>query len=71
MNFAYCILLLIGAMMPGFFLVNFFRDAYAEYKHTGKFYWDTLFGNPLLFILSLIAFIVLLALAVLFGLGAL
>jgi hypothetical protein len=71
MNLALCILFLIGAMMPGFFLVNFFRDAYAEYKHTGKFYWETLFGNPTLFILSLIAFTVLLALAVMFGLGVL
>lgn len=71
MNLAFCILFLIGAMMPGFFLVNFFRDAYEEYKHTGKFYWETLFGNPLLFVLSLIAFVVLLALAVMFGLGAL
>ena len=71
MNLAYCILLLIGALMPGFFLFNFFRDAYAEYKHTGKFYWETLFGNPWLFILSLIAFVVLVTLAFLFGLGAL
>lgn len=71
MNLAFCILFLIGAMMPGFFLFNFFRDAYEEYKHTGKFYWETLFGNPVLFILSLLAFTVLLVLAVLFGLGAL
>lgn len=71
MNLAFCILFLIGALMPGFFLFNFFRDAYGEYKHTGKFYWETLFGNPVLFILSLIAFIVLLVLAFLFGLGVL
>ena len=71
MNLGYCILFLVGSLMPGFFLVNFFRDAYAEYKHTGKFYWETLFGNPVLFVLSAIAFVVLLAFAVLFGLAAL
>ena len=68
MNLALSIVFLIGAMMPAFFLVNFFRDAYAEYKRTGKFYWETFFGNPALFLASLAAFIVLVALAVMFAL---
>lgn len=71
MSVAYCILFLVGALMPGFFLFNFFRDAYEEYKRTGVFYWETLFGNPVLFFASLIAFLVLVVLAVLFGLSAL
>jgi len=65
---AYSILFLVGSLMPGFFLFNFFRDAYDEYKHTGKFSFETLFGNPTLFIASLIAFVVLLAGSVLFAL---
>ena len=71
MSLAYCILFLIGALMPGFFLFNFFRDAYEEYKHTGKFSLETLFGNPALFIASLLAFLALIVGAVLFALSGL
>ena len=71
MSFAYCILFLISSLLPGFFLFNFFRDAYEEYKHTGVFSFETLFGNPTLFVLSLLAFLALLAGAIMFGLAAL
>lgn len=67
---AYSILFFVGALMPGFFLFNFFRDAYEEYKHTGVFSFETLIGNPLLFFLSLVAFVVLAAVGVLFALAA-
>ena len=70
MNLAYCIPFFIGALMPGFFLFNFFRDAYEEYKHTGVFSFETLFGNPLLFFLSLAAFVALVAMGIVFGLTA-
>ena len=71
MSLAYCILFLIGSLMPGFFLFNFFRDAYEEYKHTGVFSFETLFGNPVLFAVSLLAFLALVAGAVLFALSGL
>ena len=71
MTLGFFIVFLIGAMMPGFFLFNFFKDAYDEYKHTGVFSLETLIGNPTVFFLSLAAFTVLMVLAVLFLLGAL
>ena len=63
MTLGFFIVFLIGAMMPGFFLFNFFKDAYDEYKHTGVFSLETLIGNPTVFFLSLAAFIFLLVLA--------
>ena len=71
MSIGYSIFCFIGALMPGFFLFNFFKDAYDEYKHTGVFSLETLIGNPMLFFLSLAAFIGLLALAVVCLLAAL
>ena len=64
MSLGYFFLFLVGSMMPGFFLFNFFKDAYDEYKHTGIFSLETLIGNPTLFFLSLAAFVVLLGLAI-------
>ena len=63
MTLGFVIVFLIGALMPGFFLFNFFRDAYNEYKHTGVFSLETLIGNPTVFFLSLAAFLFLLVLA--------
>ena len=63
MSLGYFFLFLVGALMPGFFLFNFFKDAYDEYKHTGVFSLETLIGSPLLFFLSLAAFAVMLFLA--------
>ena len=63
MTLGFFIFFLIGALMPGFFLFNFFKDAYDEYKHTGVFSMKTLVGNPTVFFLSLAAFVFLLALA--------
>ena len=63
MTLGFFIVFLIGALMPGFFLFNFFKDAYDEYKHTGIFSLETLIGNPTVFFLSLAAFIFLLVLA--------
>jgi predicted membrane metal-binding protein len=57
--------------MPGFFLFNFFKDAYDEYKHTGVFSLETLIGNPMLFFLSLACFLILMGLAVYFLMAAL
>ena len=37
MTIGFFFLFLVGAMMPGFFLYHFFKDAYDEYKHTGVF----------------------------------
>ena len=71
MSIGYSIFCFVGALMPGFFLFNFFKDAYDEYKHTGVFSLETLIGNPMLFFLSLAAFIGLLALAVVCLLAAL
>ena len=71
MTLGFFIVFLIGAMMPGFFLFNFFKDAYDEYKHTGVFSLETLIGNPMLFFLSLACFLILLGLAVYFLLAAL
>ena len=63
MTIGFFFLFFIGAMMPGFFLFNFFKDAYDEYKQTGVFSLETLIGNPTLFFLSLAAFIILLVMA--------
>ena len=63
MTLGFFIVFLIGALMPGFFLFNFIKDAYDEYKHTGVFSLETLIGNPTVFFLSLAAFIFLLVLA--------
>ena len=63
MTIGFFFLFLVGAMMPGFFLYHFFKDAYDEYKHTGVFSLETLIGNPTLFFLSLAAFIILLVMA--------
>ena len=71
MSLAYCILFLIGALMPGFFLYNFFKDAYDEYKHTGVFSMETLIGNPMVFFLSLAAFVVMVVMAFVFLAAAL
>ena len=71
MSIGYSIFCFVGALMPGFFLFNFFKDAYDEYKHTGVFSLETLIGNPVLFFLSLAAFTGLMALAVIFLLAAL
>ena len=71
MSLGYFFLFLVGALMPGFFLFNFFKDAYAEYKHTGVFSLETLIGSPMLFFLSLAAFVGLMSLAVIFLLAAL
>lgn len=71
MSIGFFIVFLIGAMMPGFFLFMFFKDAYDEYKHTGVFSFETLIGNPTVFFLSLAAFVVLLALAFVSLAGAL
>ena len=71
MSIGYSIFCFVGALMPGFFLFNFFKDAYDEYKHTGVFSLETLIGNPTLFFLSLVAFAGLMTLAVVFLLAAL
>ena len=59
MSLGYFFLFLVGALMPGFFLFNFFKDAYDEYKHTGVFSLETLIGSPMLFFLSLAAFVIM------------
>ena len=71
MSLGYFFLFLVGALMPGFFLFNFFKDAYDEYKHTGIFSLETLIGNPMLFFLSLAAFLILIVLAFVFLFAAL
>ena len=63
MTIGFFFLFLVGAMMPGFFLYHFFKDAYDEYKHTGVFSLETLIGSPMLFFLSLAAFLILLVMA--------
>ena len=63
MTIGFFFLFLVGAMMPGFFLYHFLKDAYDEYKHTGVFSLETLIGNPTLFFLSLAAFLILLVMA--------
>ena len=63
MNIGFSILFAVGALMPGFFLFQFFRDAYNEYKATGKYFWETLLCSPGLFFISLATFLVLIALS--------
>ena len=63
MTIGFFFLFLIGSLMPGFFLYNFFMDAYNEFKQTGVFSMETLIGNPMLFFLSLAAFFVMLVVA--------
>ena len=71
MTIGFFFLFLVGSLFPGFFLYHFFKDAYDEYKHTGVFSLETLIGNPMLFFLSLAAFLGLMSLAVIFLLAAL
>ena len=71
MSIGYPIVFAGGALMPGFFLFNFFKDAYYEYKRTGIFSLETLIGSPVLFFLSLACFLILMGLAVYFLLAAL
>lgn len=70
MQIGFSIFFAIGSLCPGFFLYHFFKDAYDEYKHTGVFSLETLIGNPLLFFLSLAAFLGMLSLSVMFLLAA-
>ncbi len=70
MQIGFSIFFAIGFLCPGFFLYHFFKDAYDEYKHTGVFSLETLIGNPLLFFLSLAAFLGMLSLSVMFLLAA-
>ena len=60
---------LVVSLFPGFILLMCFKDAYDEYRHTGKFSFETLIGNPTLFWLSLAAFVGMLFLALKFLLG--
>ncbi|MBR2048205.1 MAG: hypothetical protein IJ960_06360 [Oscillospiraceae bacterium] len=69
MNTSLSILFLVVSVLPGFILFQCFRDAYDEYRHTGKFHLDTLIGNPMLFFLSLGAFVGMLVLSLKFLLG--
>ena len=71
MTIGFFFLFLVGSLFPGFFLYHFFKDAYDEYKQTGVFSLETLIGSPMLFFLSLAAFICLLVLAVVCLLAAL
>ena len=64
MNIGFSILFAVGALMPGFFLFQFFRDAWNEYKASGKYFWETLLSSPGLFFLSLAVFLGLLGLSV-------
>ena len=56
-------LFLVGSLFPAFILFQFFKDAWDEYKHTGKFSVETLIGSPMLFFLSLAGFVGMLVLA--------
>jgi hypothetical protein len=69
MDTSLSILFLVVSIFPGFILFQCFKDAYDEYRHTGKFHLETLIGNPLLFFLSLGAFVGMLGLSVKFMLG--
>ena len=66
MQIGFSILFAVCSIFPGFFLCNFFQDAYDEYKHTGVFTPETLIGNPALFFLCLAAFLGMPSLSVLF-----
>ena len=63
MSIGFFFLFLVASACPGFFLYNFFKDAYDEYKHTGVFSMETLIGNPMVFFLSLAAFVVMVVMA--------
>ena len=63
MTIGFSIFFLISSLLPGFFLFQFFRDAWNEYKATGKYFWETLLNSPGLFAICLIAFFGLLAVA--------
>lgn len=57
MYLGFGIFFLISSLLPGFFLFNFFRDAWNEYKASGKYFWETLFCSPGTLIVSLLAFL--------------
>ena len=59
MSIGYSIFFFISSLLPAFFLYNFFKDAYDEYKRTGVFSLETLIGSPMLFFLSLAAFVIM------------
>ena len=71
MTIGFFFLFLISSACPGFFLYNFFKDAYDEYKHTGLFSMETLIGNPMVFFLSLATFVIMVVLAFVFLAAAL
>lgn len=52
MTTGFGILFAITSLFPGFFLFNFFKDAFGEYKRTGKYFWSTLLSSPGLFFVS-------------------
>ena len=64
MPITFSIFFLIAALMPGFFLLMFFRDAWNEYKATGKYFWETLLSSPGLFAICLVVFLAMLAASV-------
>ena len=57
MTIGFSIFFLISSLLPGFFLFQFFRDAWNEYKATGKYFWETLLSSPGLFAICLVAFV--------------
>ena len=57
MYLGFGIFFLISSLFPGFFLFNFFRDAWNEYKASGKSFWETLFCSPVTLTLSGLAFL--------------
>jgi len=59
MNIGFSIFFAVGALMPGFFLFHFFKDALDTYKTHGKYFWSTLLDAPGIFFLSLAAFLIL------------
>lgn len=71
MTTGFGILFAITSLFPGFFLFNFFKDAFGEYKRTGKYFWSTLLSSPGLFFVSLAAFVGMAATSVFCLLGGL
>ena len=71
MDSGFAIFFAVGALMPGFFVFHFFKDALEEYKASGKYFWETLLSSPGLFFLCLGACLALLTMAVLVALGVL
>lgn len=57
MYLGFGIFFLISSLLPGFFLFNFFRDAWNEYKRTGGHFWETLLFSPGTFAVSALAFL--------------